>query len=115
LVEDDPDQAALLPMLLQEIDTEIICVKDGMEAIGACGSTRLCILDLNLPDITGYELIRHILELQADNHPVMIALTGYGRPEDEKKVKEVGFDHHLIKPADVQMLKDIIRAAKITI
>jgi CheY-like chemotaxis protein len=109
--EDDPDQAELLPMLLQETDTEIICVRDGAEA---CNSTRfnVCILDINLPDITGYELIRHILELQADSRPVAITLTGYRRPEDEKKVKEAGFDHHLVKPADVQLLKDIISAAK---
>jgi signal transduction histidine kinase len=111
LVEDDPDQRELLPMLLQEIDTEVVSVKDGAEAIAACGSTKfdVCILDLNLPDLTGYELIRQILELQADNQPVTIALTGYGRPEDEKKVKEAGFDHHFVKPADVQALKDIIK------
>jgi CheY-like chemotaxis protein len=110
LVEDDPDQAELLPMLLQEIDTEIICVRDGAEAIAACGSTSFdtCILDLNLPDITGYELVRHIFELHAGIHPVTIALTGYGRPEDEKKVKEAGFDYHFVKPADMQVLKDII-------
>ena len=113
MVEDDPDQRELLPMLLQEINTESICVKDGAEAITACRTTRfdVCILDLNLPDTSGYELISQILELQASNRPVTIALTGYGRPEDEKRVKEAGFDHHFVKPADVQVLKNIIVGA----
>jgi signal transduction histidine kinase/ActR/RegA family two-component response regulator len=116
LVEDDPDQRELLPMLLQELDAEFTCVKDGSEALAVCGSTAfdVCILDLNLPDITGYELIRRIFRLQAGHRPATIALTGYGRPEDEKRVKEAGFDYHFVKPADLQVLKDIIISATST-
>ena len=71
----------------------------------------VCILDLNLPDISGYDLVGRLLELQGERRPVMIALTGYGRPEDVARVKSAGFNYHVVKPADIDALQRIISQA----
>ena len=48
----------------------------------------VCILDLNLPGISGYDLLQQLLALHSEKRPVTIALTGFGRPEDEARVKD---------------------------
>jgi CheY-like chemotaxis protein len=110
LVEDDPDQRELRLMALSGIDAEIVGAKDGAEAVAIASGRRLdvCILDLNLPDTTGYELVGRLLELQNERAPLMIALTGYGRPDDEARVRSAGFQYHLIKPTDIEELQRII-------
>jgi signal transduction histidine kinase/ActR/RegA family two-component response regulator len=109
LVEDDPDQRELLLLALAEIDADIVGAKDGADALAMARGRRfdICILDLNLPDISGYDLIGRLREIQ-DNHPLMVALTGFGRPEDAARVKSVGFQHHLVKPVELDQLKRII-------
>jgi CheY-like chemotaxis protein len=68
----------------------------------------VCILDLNLPETTGYDLVRRLLERQGVNRPLMVALTGFGRPEDFERAKTSGFDHHIVKPADIDKLRRLI-------
>ena len=113
LVEDDPDQRELMILALSEIDAEVVGARDGSEAIAMAGSRHfdVCILDLNLPDISGYDLVGQLLELQDKRPPVMVALTGYGRPEDVAKVKNAGFDYHVVKPANIDELQRIIDEA----
>ncbi len=110
LVEDDPDQRELLAMALAEIDAEVVGAKDGSEAIRIMKEREfdVCLLDLSLPDISGYELIGRLTDLHRDRPPVMIALTGYGRPEDAARVKAAGFQHHVVKPADINQLQRLI-------
>jgi signal transduction histidine kinase/ActR/RegA family two-component response regulator len=114
IVEDDPEQRELLLIALSEIGAEISAAKDGSEAIDMASSGRfdVCILDLNLPDISGYDLLHHLLEIHAERRPLAIALTGFGRPEDEARVKAAGFDHHIIKPADISLLQQIISQSR---
>ncbi len=110
LVEDDPDQRELLAIALRDIDADIVGAKDGSEAVAACRGRAfdVCILDLNLPDISGYDLAAHLIDLHVECRPVMVALTGAGRPEDRARVKAAGFDHHLVKPPELDQLQRII-------
>jgi CheY-like chemotaxis protein len=55
------------------------------------GLFDVCILDLNLPDISGYDLLQQLLALHSEQRPVTIALTGFGRPEDVGRLKAAGF------------------------
>jgi len=111
LVEDDPDQREAMSMLLSEPDLEIVTAKDGSEAIRLASDSRfdVCILDLNLPDISGYELVQRLVEKHPERRPVTVALTGLGRSEDGERVKSAGFDHYVVKPADTARLQSIIR------
>jgi signal transduction histidine kinase/CheY-like chemotaxis protein len=110
IVEDAPEQRELWLLALSEMDAEISAAKDGAEALKMVSDGRfdVCILDLNLPDISGYDLLQQLLALHSDRRPVTIALTGFGRPEDEARVKASGFDHHIVKPADISLIQQII-------
>lgn len=110
VVEDDPEQRELLVIALSELDAEVLGAQDGSEAIKLASENPfdICILDLNLPDMTGYDLVGRLFEIHDENRPVTIALTGFGRPEDTERVKQAGFDHHIVKPADIAKLQRII-------
>ena len=60
-------------------------------------------LDIGLPDIDGYELARLLRDKRAPAR-AFIALTGYGRPEDQALSRAAGFDHHLVKPVDADVI-----------
>jgi CheY-like chemotaxis protein len=62
------------------------------------------LLDIGLPDIDGYEVARRLGERQA--RPKIIALTGYGEPDDQRKSHKAGCDLHLVKPVSVDELRD---------
>jgi CheY-like chemotaxis protein len=110
VVEDDPEQRELLVMALSELDAEVLGAQDGSEAITLVSENQfdVCIFDLNLPDMTGYDLVGRLFEIHDKNRPVTIALTGFGGPEDTERVKQAGFDHHIVKPADIAKLQRII-------
>ena len=63
------------------------------------------LLDIGMPDMDGYAIARALRAHHGDALRV-IALTGYGRPEDRERTGAAGFDAHLVKPVDVQMLLD---------
>jgi len=110
IVEDDPEQRELWFFALSEMDAEISAAKDGAEALKMVSDGRfdVCILDLDLPDISGYDLLQQLLALHPERRPVTIALTGFGRPEDEARIKAAGFDHHIVKPAEISVIQQII-------
>ena len=61
------------------------------------------VLDVGLPELDGYELAREVRAAHGAN-PVLIAATGYGRPQDRERAAQAGFDCHLVKPVSVQEL-----------
>jgi signal transduction histidine kinase/ActR/RegA family two-component response regulator len=110
IVEDNPDQRELMLLALSEMDWEVSCAKDASEALEMANRGRYAvyILDIGLPDMTGYDLAGRLLRIHGADRPLLIALTGYGRPEDIAKAKASGFDHHLVKPADIEDLERIV-------
>jgi CheY-like chemotaxis protein len=64
------------------------------------------LLDIGLPRITGYEVAQRIKAA----HPLMsvVALSGYGRPEDKQRSADAGFDAHLVKPVDFDDLRQLM-------
>jgi CheY-like chemotaxis protein len=73
---------------------------------------HICILDIGLPEMDGFELAGKLRALPATANALLIAVTGYGQDEDRKATKAAGFDHHLVKPADIKTLTSIIMEAK---
>ena len=64
------------------------------------------LLDIGLPGIDGYQVARQLKE--RGSPALLIALTGYGQPEDVRRAREAGFDRHLIKPVDLsRLLRDL--------
>jgi two-component system CheB/CheR fusion protein len=81
--------------------------QSGIEAIRS-KQPKLVVCDLGLPDIPGIEVCRAVRAFPPANQPVMVALTGWGRPEDLRQTKEAGFDHHLVKPVAPEALQALL-------
>ncbi len=71
---------------------------------------NLFVLDIGLPDLNGYELVRQLRVIPSAANAVFVALTGYGQAHDKVLSKSAGFDHHLVKPVDFAHLQAIILA-----
>ena len=66
------------------------------------------LMDIGLPGMDGYELIRALRARPCCNDLVIIAISGYGREEDVRRSREAGFDYHLVKPVDHDALLEIL-------
>jgi len=112
LVEDNSDQREMMLLALMNESIQVIGAKDVADATAEISerSFDVFILDLDLPDASGFQLAREILRRHRDERPFLVALTGFGRPEDAAKVREAGFERHLIKPVDIDSLQQLIRS-----
>jgi signal transduction histidine kinase/DNA-binding NarL/FixJ family response regulator len=105
VVDDNSDACDLMKELLEMSGFDANTAYDGATALVAAQATShdAVVLDIGLPDINGYELCRRIRR-QVGAAPVMIALTGWGQAHDKKAAQEAGFDAHITKPADPDVL-----------
>ncbi|MDQ3332132.1 MAG: response regulator [Planctomycetota bacterium] len=63
---------------------------------------EVILLDIGLPGLDGYEVARRLREQAETKDVVLVAITGYGQPEDREKSKAAGFNHHLVKPVSIE-------------
>ncbi len=105
LVDDNVDAVQSLADLLQAYGHRTMVARTGLEAVEAAQRMRFhaAVLDIGLPDITGYEVATRIRNA-ANPAPILAALTGYGQPEDRAAALNAGFSRHLVKPVDPQAL-----------
>lgn len=106
IVDDNVDAAQSLAVLLKAIGYEVAVEfsAEGALAYAAKQTVQAFILDIGLPDISGYDLAVRMRKLAGHERANFIALTGYGQQEDRVRAMNAGFDHHFVKPADVQKL-----------
>jgi PAS domain S-box-containing protein len=102
VVDDNKDAAAMLAMLLRMEGHEVSVEHDAHAALARAMSSRpsVMLLDIGLPSMDGLELARRLRANPLTASCTLIALTGYGRPEDRLRSRDAGFDHHLVKPVD---------------
>ena len=112
LIEDNVDASASLKTLLELLGCEVATAFDGVTGVKRVMDERpqLVLCDIGLPGIDGYALIARLRQEMQPPLPIMIALTGYGQPEDRTRALAAGFDHHLVKPVDVEDLVRLIAA-----
>jgi CheY-like chemotaxis protein len=110
LVEDYPDSAVSLAMLLRLFGHEVAVATDGPGGLEAARASApdVVLLDIGLPKMDGHEVARR-LTASDGKKPYLIALTGFGGPDEVKRCAEAGFDLHLLKPADPEQLQLILR------
>jgi len=113
VVDDNQDSADSLGMLLHMLGHEVKTANDGEKALVAAAEFRpdVAILDIGLPKMNGYDLAKEIRELPWARNLVLVALTGWGQEEHRKRSAESGFNHHLTKPVELDMLQEILAAA----
>jgi PAS domain S-box-containing protein len=106
-VEDHADSAEIFTMLLQELGYKVDSCTTVAEALKLANENRfdLLISDIGLPDGSGIDLLRAIR--QHSTFPA-IALTGYGMDNDVARYRQEGFNGHLTKPVDMELLRDTI-------
>jgi CheY-like chemotaxis protein len=71
------------------------------------------LLDIGLPDMEGYEVARQIRQEKQREEILLVALTGYGEEETQRRSQEAGFDYHFTKPVDFDALKKVLNVQKI--
>lgn len=114
LVEDDEEGREALVELLRIWGCEVVPAATGEDGVeGALDRRpRLALIDIGLPDIDGYEVARRIRD-GLDGHPcLLVALTGYGQPEDRRRALEAGFDEHIVKPVDPRRLTELLDSVR---
>ena len=114
LIEDNPDIGETLRDLLQLLGHSVEWASDGLRGVQVALATlpEVALVDIGLPGIDGYEVARRLRASGECKKMILIALTGYGRPEDRRKSLEAGFDAHMVKPVDPDELTALI--AKLT-
>jgi signal transduction histidine kinase/ActR/RegA family two-component response regulator len=110
VVDDNQDAAELLGTLLEVQGHAVSVEYDGRGALQRARQVRphVMMLDIGLPDTDGYALARQMRAIPEVQGAVLVALTGYGQPEDQRLAMEAGFDHHLVKPADLDRVAEIL-------
>jgi CheY-like chemotaxis protein len=110
VVDDNVDAAQTLQLLLEAAGHRVIVAHSAVDALEAAQKTapQLCLLDIGLPGISGYELARGLRALPATASAALVAITGYGRREDRELAQAAGFDHYFVKPVEMEALQALI-------
>jgi signal transduction histidine kinase/CheY-like chemotaxis protein len=110
IVDDNRDAAESLGMLLNIMGSEVRVVYDGAAALEAMSGFQpaVVLLDLGMPGMDGFQVARHVRQQPVLKEVTLIALTGWGQDEDRRRCREAGFDHHLVKPVDLDALEALL-------
>ena len=110
VADDNQDAAGALTMLLEIMDHSVRQVHDGAAAVevAAAFDPQLVLLDIGMPKLNGYEACAEIRNSPGGADKTIVAITGWGQPEDRRMSQEAGFDGHLIKPVDPKELDELI-------
>jgi signal transduction histidine kinase/ActR/RegA family two-component response regulator len=113
LADDNEDFADSLAMLLRALGHEVRVEHDGLRAAEAAAEFKpeFAFLDIGLPRLNGYELAHSLREAPTTCHTVLIAVTGWGQPDDRRRSGEAGFAHHLVKPVEFDSIQQILNNA----
>jgi CheY-like chemotaxis protein len=110
VVDDNVDAAATLGMLLEACGYVVEVEHDSHRALERARQQRpdVALLDIGLPDMDGNELARRLRADPQTGAILLVAVTGYGQEQDRRAAFEAGFDHHLVKPVDMDELAALL-------
>jgi CheY-like chemotaxis protein len=111
VVDDNMDSAEMLSVLLELEGHRVTVAGSGPAAIEMAlrNAPHVALVDIGMPDMDGYELARRLGQSPELQHVVLVAITGYGQSEDIQKSRDAGFYDHLVKPVDLQLLRNVLR------
>jgi len=114
VVDDNVDSAQSMSQLLTMLGYHTRTAHDGLEALHVANAyhPQAVILDIGLPKLSGLDAARRIREQDWGQRALLIALSGWGQDEDRQKTHEAGFDHHFVKPVDVDALMQVLAEAQ---
>jgi signal transduction histidine kinase/CheY-like chemotaxis protein len=112
VVDDNVDAAETLSALLEMLGHRVSIAHTAQDALDTAsrGAPRMLFLDIGLPDMDGHALARQLRAMPATAGAVLVAVTGYGQPEDRERAMRAGFDHHLVKPVQFAAIQELLAA-----
>ena len=115
VVDDNVDSVDSLAMLLRMMGHEVETASDGASGLekAVAFKPNVAILDIGLPKVNGYELAKQIREQPWSKNVILVALTGWGQEQHRRRSEEAGFNHHLTKPVEFDVLQEILAAADV--
>jgi CheY-like chemotaxis protein len=110
VVDDNVDAAQTLALFLEAAGHEVSVAYRAADALDLAATTtpHVCFLDIGLPDTDGNQLAARLRQLPATANALLIAVTGYGRKEDQERSLAAGFDHYFVKPLDTAKLVAVL-------
>lgn len=114
VVDDNVDSAESMALLLSLDGHDVRTAFDGPGALAIAGEFQpeAVLLDIGLPGMDGYEVAKQMRGQPGMEKALMIAVTGYGQADDRARSKAAGFDHHLVKPVDPEILSALLATLK---
>jgi PAS domain S-box-containing protein len=112
VVDDNRDAAESLALLLEADAHHVFVAYDGVFALEKARIERpdVILLDIGLPGMDGYSVAQALRQNNEMEGALLIALTGYGQPDDQEKSIAAGFDEHLVKPVDIEKLQQLLHS-----
>jgi signal transduction histidine kinase len=109
VLDDNRDAADTLAMMLELLGHDVHRLYDPQEAVDEVErfNPDLVFLDIGMPNLSGYELARQLRAQRGGADRVLVAVTGWGQPDDRRRTAEAGFDHHLVKPPDLDIVRTL--------
>ncbi len=116
VVEDNLDAAESLATLLRLWNHDVQVVHDGRAALDAARAQKpeVVLLDIGLPGLDGYQVAQQLRQEESLAHTLLVAMTGYGQPEDRRRSREAGIHHHFVKPVEPLVLRHLLTGVALT-
>jgi len=113
VADDNIDALDSLAMLLEFAGHEVQKARDGAEALESARAWHpdIMLLDLGMPKLTGYEVAQRVRAEEWGKPVKLVAISGWGQSEDQRRSRESGFDQHLVKPISFESLNGILNAS----
>jgi PAS domain S-box-containing protein len=110
VVDDNQDSADSLGMLMKLLGNDVRVVNDGRAAVEIANEfePQVVLLDIGLPTLNGYEAAKKIRKQPWGKQAILVAVTGWGEPIDRQRSKKAGFNHHLVKPVEPDVLTTLL-------
>lgn len=110
VVDDNQAAAEMLSMVVKMLGNEVRTASDGQQAIEVAAEflPDVVLMDIGMPKMNGHEAARQIRRQPWGKEMLLVAVTGWGQEEDQRKTNESGFDHHLVKPAEPAAVQKLI-------
>jgi len=112
LIDDDREAVDGLARLLDLHGFKVRGTCDGQSALTLARQfqPQAIVLDIDLPKMNGYELVKQLRALPESANALVVAVTGYGQEQDRARSRAAGFDHHLVKPIEPAALVQLLQA-----